>query len=86
MTENTLRNGITTIEAVRALDFDECYVIVKNEKDEEVDHYWYRKDCDSLSRCKRYTDNLRVFHISIEQTISLIRFANDPRITIIVRY
>ena len=81
MTENELRNGITAIEAVKSLGFKQAYIIIKDVNDKEIDHYWYRKDC---LHAERKSDNYKVLTASITTEISIIRFTQDPHVTLTV--
>ena len=81
MTENELRNGITAIEVVKSLDFKQAHVIIKDVNDNEIDSYWYRPDCLHI---ERQSDNYKVLTVSITTEVSIIRFTQDPHVTLTV--
>ena len=81
MTENELRNGITTIEVVKSLDFEQVYVIIKDINNNEIDSYWYRNDCFHI---ERISDDYKVLSVSIATEVSIIRFTKDPQVVLTV--
>ena len=81
MTENELRNGITAIEVVKSLDFEQAYIIIKDINNNEIDSYWYRNDCFHV---ERISDDYKVLSVSIATEISIIRFTKDPQVVLTV--
>ena len=79
---NKLRKGLTAIEVIKKLKFlDQTYVIIKDVNGNEIDRYWYRKDCP---HAERQSDNYKVLTVSIETEMSIIRFTKDPQVTLTV--
>ena len=81
MTENELRNGITTIEVVKSLDFKQARIIIKDVNNNEIDRYWYRNDGFHE---KRLFDNYKVLTVSITAEVSIIRLTKDPQVVLTV--
>ena len=82
MTENELRKGITAIEVVKSLDFKQARIIIKDVNNNEIDRYWYRKDC---FHAERISDDCEVLTVSITTEVSIIRFTGDPQVVLTVR-
>ena len=82
MTENELRKGITAIEVVKSLDFKQARIIIKDINNNEIDRYWYRKDC---FHAERISDDCEVLTVSITTEVSIIRFTGDPQVVLTVR-
>ena len=79
---NKLRKGMTAIDVIKELkDFDQIYVIIKDVNDNEIDRYWYRHDCLHI---ERQSDNYKVLTVSIATEVSIIRFTQDPHVTLTV--
>ena len=79
---NKLRKGMTAIEVIKKLKYlDQMYVIIKDVNDNEIDRYWYRADCLHL---ERQSDNYKVLTVSITTEVSIIRFTQDPHVTLTV--
>lgn len=81
MTENELRNGITAIEVVKSLDFEQARIIIKDVDNNEIDCYWYRNDC---LHTERASDDLKVLTASVTEEVSIIRFTGDPQVVLTV--
>lgn len=81
MTEKELRDGVTAIEVVKSLDFKQAHIIIKDVNDNEIDSYWYRPDCLHI---ERKSDNYKVLTVSITTEVSIIRFTQDPHVTLTV--
>ena len=81
MTENELRNGITTIEVVKSLDLKQAHIIIKDINNNEIDSYWYRNDC---FHTERISDNYKVLTVSITTEVSIIRLTRDPQVILTV--
>ena len=81
MTENELRNGITAIEVVKSLDFEQAHIIIKDINNNEIDSYWYRNDC---FHTERIYDNYKVLTVSITTEVSIIKFTKDPQVVLTV--
>ena len=81
MTEKELRNGITTIEAVKSLDFKQAHIIIKDINNNEIDSYWYSNDC---FHAERISDNYKVLTVSITAEVSIIRLTRDPQVILTV--
>ena len=82
MTENELRKGITAIEVVKSLDFKQARIIIKDVNNNEIDSYWYRKDC---FHAERISDDCEALTVSILTEVSIIRFTGDPQVVLTVR-
>ena len=79
---NKLRKGVTAIDVIKELkDFDQIYVIIKDVNDNEIDSYWYRNDC---LHTERQSDNYKVLTVSITTEVSIIKFTQDPHVTLTV--
>ena len=79
---NKLRKGMTAIEVIKKLKYlDQTYVIIKDVNGNEIDKYWYRKDCPHE---ERQSDNYKVLTVSITTEVSIIRFTQDPHVTLTV--
>ena len=79
---NKLRKGMTAIEVIKKLKYlDQTYVIIKDVNGNEIDKYWYRKDCHHEERA---SDNYKVLTVSIATEVSIIRFTQDPHVTLTV--
>lgn len=79
---NKLRKGVTVIELIKKLKyFDQTYVIIKDVNGNELDRYWYRRDC---LHTERQSDNYKVLTVSITTEVSIIRFTQDPQIVLTV--
>lgn len=79
---NKLRKGLTAIEVIKKLKFlDQTYVIIKDVNGNEIDRYWYRKDCP---HSERQSDNYKVLTVSIETEVSIIRFTKDSQVVLTV--
>lgn len=79
---NKLRKGLTAIEVIKKLKFlDQTYVIIKDVNGNEIDRYWYRKDCP---HAERQSDNYKVLTVSIETEVSIIRFTKDSQVVLTV--
>lgn len=79
---NKLRKGVTAIDVIKELKgFDQMYVIIKDVNDNEIDSYWYRPDC---VHTERKSDNYKVLTVSITTEVSIIRFTQDPHVTLTV--
>ena len=77
-----LRKGATSIEVIKELKgFDQIYVIIKDVNDNEIDRYWYRHDCLHI---ERQSDNYKVLTVSIATEVSIIKFTQDPHVTLTV--
>ena len=81
MTENELRKGITAIEAVKSLDFEQAHIVIKDVNNNEIDSYWYRNDC---FHSERNSDDYKVLTVMITTEISIIRFTHDPLVVLTV--
>ena len=81
MTKNELRNGITTTEVVKSLEFEQARVIIKDINNNEIDRYWYRNDGFHE---KRISDDYKVLTVSITTEVSIIRCARDPQVILTV--
>ena len=79
---NKLRKGVTVIELIKKMKyFDQTYVIIKDVNGNELDRYWYRRDC---LHTERQSDNYKVLTVSITTEVSIIRFTQDPQIVMTV--
>ena len=79
---NKLRKGVTVIELIKKLKyFDQTYVIIKDVNGNELDRYWYRRDC---LHTERQSDNYTVLTVSITSEVSIIRFTQDPQVVLTV--
>lgn len=81
ITENELRNGITVIEVVKSLGFEQAHIIIKDVHINEIDSYWYRDDC---FHAERISDDYRVLTVSITTKVSIISFTRDPLVVLTV--
>ena len=81
MTENELRNGITTIEVVKSLDFKQAHIIIKDINNKEIDSYWYLNDG---FHAERISDNYKVLTVSITAEVSIIKSTRDPHVVLTV--
>ena len=82
MTENELKKGITAIEVVKSLDLKQAHIIIKDINHNEIDSYWYSKDC---FHTERISDDRKVLAVSIATEVSIISFTHDPQVLLIVR-
>ena len=79
---NKLRKGMNVIDVIKKLKYlDQMYVIIKDVNDNEIDRYWYRPDC---VHTERKSDNYKVLTVSITTEVSIIRFTQDPHVTLTV--
>ena len=79
---NKLRKGLTAIELIKKLKYiDQTYVIIKDVNGNELDRYWYRKD---FHHEERQSDNYKVLTVAITTEVSIIRFTQDPQVTLTV--
>ena len=79
---NKLRKGMTVIDVIKKLKYlDQMYVIIKDVNDNEIDRYWYRPDC---VHTERQSDNYKVLTVAIATEVSIIRFTQDPHVTLTV--
>lgn len=79
---NKLRKGLTAIEVIKKLKFlDQTYVIIKDVNGNEIDRYWYRKDCP---HAERQSDKYKVLTVSITTEVSIIKFTKDPQVVLTV--
>ena len=79
---NKLRKGMTVIDVIKKLKYlDQMYVIIKDVNNNEIDRYWYRPD---RVHTEKKSDNYKVLTVSITTEVSIIRFTQDPHVTLTV--